>query len=69
MTRGRRRILAVLAACVSGEFTPAPAGCICFDRPESGFPHGDNDVDADDLDAFEACASGPGIPASPGCDG
>jgi len=60
---------AVLAACVSGEFTPAPAGCLCFDRPVPGFPHGDNDVDADDLDAFEACASGPGIPASPGCDG
>jgi len=60
---------AVMQICVSGEFTPAPAGCICFDRPKAGFPRGDNDVDPDDLAAFEACATGPGIPASPGCDG
>ncbi len=60
---------AIVQVCVTGELTPAAAGCICFDRPESGFPHGDNDVDRNDLDAFEACASGPGIAAVPGCDG
>ncbi|MDM8006244.1 MAG: hypothetical protein QUV05_08880 [Phycisphaerae bacterium] len=60
---------AVMQICVSGELTPAAAGCICYDRPQAGFPHGDSDVDPDDLDAFEACVSGPGIPASPGCDG
>lgn len=60
---------AILQVCVSGDLVPAPAGCICFDRPQAGFPHGDNDVDPDDLDAFEACASGPGIAAAPGCDG
>ncbi len=26
------------------------------------------DVDVDDVDAFEACASGPGIPLTPGCE-
>lgn len=60
---------ALLQLCMSGELMPAPAGCICFDRPEGGLPHGDNDVDAADLDAFAACVSGPGIPAPPGCDG
>ncbi len=29
----------------------------------------DCDVDQDDLDLFEACASGPGVPMTPGCDG
>jgi hypothetical protein len=60
---------AIMQACVSGELAPAAAGCVCFDRPESGFPHGDSDVDHDDLDAFEACASGPGVATASGCDG
>ncbi len=42
-------------------------GCECFNRPEVGFPNGDNDVDLNDLDAFAACASGPGIPADANC--
>lgn len=36
--------------------------CHCFDRQE------DLDVDSDDLIAFQACASGPAIPANPACD-
>ncbi len=50
-------------------FSPSGDGfpetrCICFDRPEVGFPEGDGDVDMDDVAAFEACASGPGIPSA-----
>jgi len=29
----------------------------------------DDDVDQDDLDLFEACASGPGVPIASGCEG
>ncbi|MDM8007603.1 MAG: immunoglobulin domain-containing protein [Phycisphaerae bacterium] len=29
----------------------------------------DGDVDGDDLDLFEACASGPGVPRATGCEG
>lgn len=28
----------------------------------------DGDVDGDDMDLFEACASGPGVPLTPGCE-
>jgi hypothetical protein len=50
-------------------FSPSGAGfpetrCVCFDRPEVGFPEGDGDIDMDDVAAFEACASGPGIPSA-----
>ena len=45
---------------------PVPTDCICFDRPEPTVP--DDDIDANDLVSFEACASGPGIPADPLCD-
>ncbi len=44
------------------EFGPPETRCICFDRPEVGFPEGDGDVDMDDVASFEACASGPGVP-------
>ncbi|HPD32007.1 MAG TPA: hypothetical protein PLL20_18610 [Phycisphaerae bacterium] len=60
---------AIMQICVSGDLTPALAGCVCFDRPEWGFPLGDNDVDANDLAAFEACATGPGLVVPSGCDG
>jgi hypothetical protein len=47
---------------------PAPDGCECFDRPTSGFPQGDNDIDGDDVANFENCASGPAILADAACD-
>jgi len=43
-------------------------GCGCFDRPKPGFPEGDGVVDREDLAAFLACASGPGILADPDCE-
>jgi hypothetical protein len=42
-----------------------PPTCSVFVAPD--FDE-DCDVDADDLDAFIACASGPAIPFTPGCD-
>ena len=41
--------------------------CTCFDRDNGGL--GDGDVDADDYQAFETCASGPDVPVEPGCGG
>lgn len=40
---------------------PMPDGCGCFDRDGSGT------INQVDISAFEACASGPGIAADPGC--
>jgi hypothetical protein len=40
--------------------------CNCFDRDYWGF--GDLDVDGTDFAAFEACFSGPAVPANPACD-
>lgn len=54
--------------CFSGSGNLAPLGCECFDRPEPGFPQGDNDVDSYDRQAFEDCASGPAVPADQSCD-
>lgn len=55
--------------CITEPGECLPAGCECFDRPESGSAAGDGDIDADDVDAFEKCASGPGIAADVACDG
>lgn len=61
--------LAMLQACFTGIGGGVPAGCECFDMD------GDNDIDQDDVgttttpNTFEGCASGPSIPADPGCDG
>ncbi len=62
---------AVLQACFTdsgdplGIFESLPDVCRCMDvlRPGS-----DNDLDRDDYDAFELCASGPGIRANAACD-
>lgn len=70
---------AVLQICLTGADDPGelfdPAKCNCFDRDQMDADpqfrpsiDGDDDVDATDLDAFEACASGPGIPANVNCD-
>lgn len=56
-----------LQACFSGTGRPARSGCECFDRPESGLPHGNNAVDSDDFAAFESCVSSPAVPANPAC--
>jgi len=46
-----------------------PAYCECFDRrEEGGQPGSDGQIDAFDYDAFEDCASGPGVTADPACD-
>jgi hypothetical protein len=60
--------LGLIQPCISGAGAPAADGCECYDRPEAGFPQGDNDVDLDDLDAFEDCASAPDVAADPVCD-
>jgi hypothetical protein len=40
----------------------------CPDPPIPADFDNDGDVDGDDVDAFEACASGPGVPLPPACD-
>jgi hypothetical protein len=70
---------ALLQVCFTGENDPRGAfdraACDCFDRKDMDSDgrfrpsiDGDNDIDAADLDAFEACASGAGIPAATACD-
>jgi hypothetical protein len=54
-------------ACFAGVARTGADGCECFDRPAAGFPHGDNDVDLDDLARFAACASDFAIPLGPAC--
>ncbi len=55
-------------ACVTGAGLGEVAGeCTCFDRYDGGI--GDGGADADDYEAFEACASGPDVRAEPGRDG
>jgi hypothetical protein len=51
--------------CFSGEGAVVSGGCQCFDRPEEGFPAGDDDVDQTDFTAFTNCASRANVP--PGC--
>lgn len=58
---------AVLQRCLSGSYIILE-GCECFNRPRPGYPYGDNDVDADDVDKFIACGSGPGVVADIHCD-
>jgi hypothetical protein len=56
---------AVIQACFTGSAGPVPsepAYCICLNRNQ------DNAIDEQDMLAFEACASGPGVPADPSCD-
>lgn len=48
-------------ACFSGD-QPGRRACSCFDRDSHGR------IDGDDYDAFEACASGAGVPVDPACD-
>jgi len=56
---------AVLQRCFASVEVGFPeTRCVCFDRPEIGYPEGDGDIDMDDLAAFEACASGPGVPST-----
>ncbi len=60
---------AVVQGCFTGTggfpdpLPPIPIGCGMFDRDR------DLDIDQSDMNAFELCASGPGIPASTACDG
>ena len=42
-----------------------PKCCHCFNRDGGS---GDGDIDLQDYQAFEQCASGPGIPANSACD-
>ncbi len=56
---------AVLQRCFSPVESSFPENrCICFDRPQVGYPDGDGDIDMDDVAVFEACASGPGVPTA-----
>lgn len=55
--------------CHTGTHGGLLSGCECFNRPEPGYPRGDNDADLADLEAFIACMSGPMILADPGCTG
>ncbi len=52
----------VFQVCYTGFDSTLPAGCECADRTGDGF------VTQSDATAFEACASGPGIPANADCD-
>jgi hypothetical protein len=47
------------------EFAGLPLACRCMDKLS---PAPNKNIGADDYDRFEACASGPGIPANPACD-
>lgn len=53
---------------------PVPSGqgyeyCRCLDRPEPGYPNGNNDVSPADFQKFLQCASGPAVPAVTNCGG
>lgn len=57
---------AILQLCFTGPGGPIPATpayCSCFDRQGP-----DGAITIGDVDLFEACASGPGIPADTSCD-
>jgi hypothetical protein len=58
----------VAQACVTGAgMGPVSSTCTCFDVDGAGgFP--DDDVDQADVNLFESCASGPGVPADIACD-
>jgi len=59
----------IVQRCLSPGHVGIGAGCECFNRPEPpDYPRGDNDIDADDLDAFELCATGPAVPPDAACD-
>lgn len=66
----------ILQTCITGEngasIPEDPAYCTCFDRQETapggGLLPPDGDIDATDVMTFEKCATGPGLPANPGCD-
>jgi hypothetical protein len=47
--------------CYLDQSGPAVGGCSCFDRD------GDHHITVFDYEAFEDCASGPGVPANPAC--
>ena len=56
---------AVFQLCYTGAGGPIPTDptyCVCLNT------NGDSAIDAADLTAFEACSSGPEIPANPACD-
>jgi hypothetical protein len=44
-----------------GLTSPLPASCICFDRDNN------SSITREDFNAFNACWSGPKIPANPSC--
>jgi hypothetical protein len=63
---------AVLQACFTGPDWSGPLSqaCHCLDQGDDngdGLPDHDGNIDNYDILAFEKCASGPGIPADPGC--
>ncbi len=60
---------AILQNCFGGPGVIASGICKCFDRQPVPYPSPgyDGDVDEDDLDKFELCASGPGIPVNAAC--
>lgn len=56
---------AIFQTCYTGPGGVIPASaiyCECFDRPEPGFPKGNDMIDSTDLAAFLACVTGPAIP-------
>ena len=61
----------VLQLCITGTggtIPSVPEYCVCFDRPEGEPPAADGDIDQTDIAGFEACASGPDVPADPACE-
>jgi len=60
---------AALQRCLRGAGGGIGPDCGCFDRSSPGDPGvPDGDITTDDLQAFFDCASGPALPADPGCD-
>ena len=61
--------------CITKGLTPPfslSQECACFDLGDDnhdGYLESDGDIDERDLAAFLECASGPGVPADPACDG
>ncbi len=57
---------AVLQSCYAGTeatIPTTPEYCVCFDVAGAN-PGRDGHVSLADVEAFEACASGPGLPAA-----
>jgi hypothetical protein len=50
----------------TGPILADPEYCQCLDRDNGGV--GDGDIDADDLQIFLQCGSGPSVPADADCE-